>query len=219
MRSTRENGEKRTMNRSEKFWDRIANMYAKQPVSDMEIYKFKHQKIKSVLSPDDMVFDYGCGTASMSIELSSHVKGIHAIDISSKMLEIANQRINGKNIKNIKVTKSSISDFDFIPGAYDVVLAVNIFHFIDEPGSDLNRVSKMLKRDGILITETPCMGEHKRFANYLMYYLGKIGLIPKLNMLTFESFENFLSESGFGIIYKKNLSKTPRDYFVIARKI
>jgi ubiquinone/menaquinone biosynthesis C-methylase UbiE len=207
------------MDRSEKFWDRISSMYAKQSISDVDTYQFKHKKIKSMLSPDDTVFDYGCGTASLSIELSSNVREIHAIDISSKMLEIATQRIDKKNIKNIKIRKSSISDVDFVPGSYDVVLAVNIFHFINDIGSDLNRICQMLKPGGVLISETPCMGEDRRFSNKLMYYLGKIGLIPELNMLSFEAFENCISESGFSITYKKNLSKTPRDYFVIARKV
>ncbi len=207
------------MDRSEKFWDRISNTYAKQSISDVGTYQFKHEKIKNILKPDDTVFDYGCGTASMSIELSGYVREIHAIDISSKMLEIAAQRIDEKNIKNIKISKSTISDFDFAPGSYDVVLAVNIFHFIDEVDGDLNRIHQMLKPDGVLVTETPCMGEQKNFLNKLMYYLGVIGLIPKLNMLTFEVFEDLISESGFSIIYKKNLSNTPRDYFVIAKKL
>ncbi len=207
------------MNRSEKFWDRIANMYAKQSISDVATYQYRNQKIKSMLHSDNMVFDYGCGTASMSIDLSGHVREIHAIDISSKMLEIARHRIDEKGVKNIKISKSSLFDLDLIPNLYDVVLAINILHFIDDINPVLNRIGQMLKPNGLLITETPCMGEHRRFANKLMYYFGKIGLIPKLNMLTFDDYENSIVESGFNIICKKNLSKTPRDYFVIAKKI
>lgn len=207
------------MDKSEKFWDRISKSYAKQAILDTDTYQFKNEKIKSVLRPDDTVFDYACGTASMSIEISSKVKEIHAIDISSKMLEIATQRINGKGINNIKIKKSSLYDFDFAPNSYDVVLAVNIFHFIDDVDSDLNRMYQLLKPGGLLISETPCMGEDRRIANKLMYYLGRVGLIPKLNMLTFKSFENLILENNFDITYKKNLSNTPRDYFIIAKRM
>jgi len=207
------------MDRSEKFWDRISKSYAKQAISDTDTYQFKNEKIKSMLQPDDAVFDYGCGTASMSIEISGKVREIHAIDISSKMLEIATQRINDKSINNIQIRKSSLYDIDFVPSSYDVILAVNILHFIDDVGSDLNKMYQMLKPGGLLISETPCMGEDRRFANKLMYYLGRVGLIPKLNMLTFKSFESVILENGFNIMYKKNLSKTPRDYFIIAQKI
>lgn len=206
------------MDRSEKFWDRIANMYARQSVSDIETYQFKHEKIKSLLDPSDIVFDYGCGTASMSIELSGSVKEIHAIDISSRMLEIASSRIAEKGITNINLDKKSLFDIDFGPESYDVVLAVNILHFIDDLDSTFARIYQMLKPKGYLVTETPCMGEHKRFANKLMFYFGKLGLIPKLNMLTFKSYEESMVRAGFDITYRKNLSNTPRDYFVIAQK-
>jgi len=83
-------------------------MYAKQSISDVATYQFKSQKIKSLLHSENLVFDYGCGTASMSIDLSSHVKEIHAIDISSKMLEIASHRIDEKGIKNIKISKNTL---------------------------------------------------------------------------------------------------------------
>ena len=155
----------------------------------------------------------------MSLEISSKVREIQAIDISSKMSEIATQRINDKSINNIKIRKSTLYDIDFSPGSYDVVLAINIFHFIDGVGRDLNRIYQLLKPGGLLISETPCMGEDRKFANKLMYYLGRVGLIPKLNMLTFKSFESLILENGFNITYKKNLSKTPRDYFIIAQKI
>lgn len=63
------------------------------------------------------------------------------------------------------------------------------------------------------------MGEGGKFASKLMYYLGRVGLIPKLNMLTFENLERLILENGFNIENKKNLSKTPRGYFIIAQKI
>jgi ubiquinone/menaquinone biosynthesis C-methylase UbiE len=207
------------MIRSEKFWDLISNSYAKQDISDEKAYNLKKEKINSELKKDDSVFDYGCGTGSLSIEISSKVKEIHAIDISSKMLGIARERIDKEGIRNITLKKSDLDDVDFLPGSYDVVIAVNIFHFIDDIGKDLSRIYEMLKPGGLLISETPCMGEDKKLANKAMYYLGRLGVIPKLNMLTFNSFEELISEGGFSITYKMNLSETPRDYLVFAKKM
>ena len=133
------------MDRSEKFWDRISKSYAKQAISETDTCQFRIEKIKSILRPGDTVLDYGCGTASMSIAISSMVGEIYAIDIPSKMLEIATQRIEVKRIINIKISKSSLCDIDFIPASYAVVLAINIFHFCDDAGSDLNRMSHLAK--------------------------------------------------------------------------
>ncbi len=206
------------MDRSEKFWDRISNMYAKTPISDEVAYQNKLNKIKDLLHPEGVLFDYGCGTGSVSIALSGYVREIHGVDISSKMLEIAHQRIEDRNIKNVRLNKLSIFDSAFDAGSYDVVLAMNVLHFIDDIDMVLARLNSLLKPNGYLITETPCMGENKTFLNKLMYCLGRMGLIPRLNILTFESFEDALLKSGFDIQHKENLSAMPRDYLVFAKK-
>ena len=77
------------MDRSNKFWDRIAKRYSKQPIADEAAYQKKLEVTRRYFRPDMEVLEFGCGTGSTAIIQAPYVKHIHAIDISSKMIEIA----------------------------------------------------------------------------------------------------------------------------------
>ncbi len=47
------------------------------------------------------MFEFGCGTGSTAIIHAPYVKHIHAIDLSPKMLEIAQGKVDKENINNI----------------------------------------------------------------------------------------------------------------------
>ena len=77
------------MNQSTKFWDKIAERYSKQPIADEAAYQKKLQVTREYFQPDMEIVEFGCGTGSTAITHAPYVKHIHAIDISSKMIEIA----------------------------------------------------------------------------------------------------------------------------------
>lgn len=52
--------------------------------------------------------DYGCGTGLISNEIADNVKVIHAIETSSKMIEIAKNKAYGRKIENIDYAHSTI---------------------------------------------------------------------------------------------------------------
>ena len=70
--------------RRAKFWDWIAERYARTPVADEASYKKKLQITQDYLRPGMEVLEFGCGTGSTALIHAPHVKHIHAIDISSR---------------------------------------------------------------------------------------------------------------------------------------
>ena len=69
------------MNRSTKFWDKIADKYAKQPIADEAAYQKKLQVTQGHFHSDMEVLELGCGTGSTAIIHAPHVKHIRAVDI------------------------------------------------------------------------------------------------------------------------------------------
>lgn len=62
------------MDRSEKFWDKIATRYSKKPVADEAAYQKKLQITQEYFRPDMEVLEIGCGTGSTAITHAPHVK-------------------------------------------------------------------------------------------------------------------------------------------------
>ena len=83
------------MDQSTKFWDRIADRYSKQPIADEAAYEKKLRITREYFRPDMEVLEIGCGTGSTAIVHAPYVKHIQAIDLSSKMIEIAHAKAGG----------------------------------------------------------------------------------------------------------------------------
>ena len=56
-----------TLHRRSRFWDRVAEGYAKKPVADEAAYQKKLQVTRDYFRPDMEVLEFGCGTGSTAI--------------------------------------------------------------------------------------------------------------------------------------------------------
>ena len=128
--------------KSEKFWDKMANNYDQVEKKDEQTYIKIIEKTKKHLKTSDIILDYGCGTGLISNEIADNVKVIHAIDTSSKMIEIAKQKADGRKIENIDYVHSTIFDERYKRGSFDVILVIYILHLLENTRSEERRVGK-----------------------------------------------------------------------------
>ena len=138
----------------EKFWDLISAKYAASPISDRTAYETKIEKIKAYLSPEDLVLDIGCGTGTQCGDLAGNVKQVTGIDISRKLLAIAEQRRAERKLDNVAFLQTSLFDERFQPGSIDVVMAFYVLHFFEDIDAVFQRTHDLLKPDGLFISET-----------------------------------------------------------------
>jgi ubiquinone/menaquinone biosynthesis C-methylase UbiE len=159
------------------FWEKIAERYSKQPVADEAAYEKKLQVTRKYFRLDMEVLEFGCGTGSTAIAHAPYVKHIQAIDISSKMIEIAQDKADSDNVKNVSFVRSTIDEFSVSDQTFDAVLGLSILHLLDNKEEVIVKVHKMLKPGGIFITNTVCIGNFMKFLKFILP-VGKIfGLI------------------------------------------
>lgn len=205
-------------NQAEKFWDRIANNYDKEEKKDTQTYSHIFEKTRNYLKGSDVVLDYGCGTGLVSNEVAGNVKMVYAIDISSKMIEIAKNKATGCEIENIDYAYSTIFNDRYKNGSFDVILAFYILHLSDDSQRVIQRVNELLKPGGLFISATPCMGD-KLILNKLLSIASKIGIVPKIKSFKFPDLEGLIKKENFEIIETECLHLSSRQYFIIAKKI
>jgi 2-polyprenyl-3-methyl-5-hydroxy-6-metoxy-1,4-benzoquinol methylase len=203
--------------KSEKFWDKTANKYDQEEKKDEEIRIKIIEKTKKYLKISDNVLDYGCGTGLISNEIADNVKMIHAIDTSSKMIEIAKKKADRRKIENIDYVHSTIFDEKYKRSSFDVILVFYILHLLEDTHEVLQRINELLKPGGLIISATPCMGEKKTFLSTLLLLVSKIGLVPDIRSFKISELEDLIANGNFGIIETKSL--TPTECFIVAKKI
>ncbi|MDH3468878.1 MAG: class I SAM-dependent methyltransferase [Gammaproteobacteria bacterium] len=205
------------MNESTKFWDKIAERYSKRPVADEAAYQKKLCVTREYFQPDMEVFEFGCGTGSTAITHAPYVKHIHAIDISSKMIEIAQGKAHAKNVKNVTFQRSTIDEFSVRDQSLDAVLGLSILHLLDNMEEVIAKVHKMLKPGGIFVTSTACLGDTMKYIK-LIAPIGKfLGLMPLVKVFTTKELQDNLTDAGFQIDYQWQPGKG-KAVFIVAKK-
>ena len=212
------------MNKDEKFWDQASGNYDKSEQRFEYIHNRTGEKSKTHLKQNHIVLDYGCGTGTKSCELSGLVKEIHAMDISSEMIGIAKNKAATDNIQNINFQQTNIFDNQYHKGSFDVVLAFNMLHTIENPKKVIKRIYELLKNGGLFISATPCLNSRKSLVVtmqiYLVRILSKLGVIP-ISIRRYQStqIDELIQNENFQQVESEVLYKGASSYFVVVRKV
>ncbi len=186
------------MNKSEKFWDRMAKYLDRVEKKDEQINIKIIEKTKKRLKISDNVLDYGCGTGTAAIEIVSRVKTVKCIDISSKMIEVAKGKTVERKVKNIDFVQTTIFDEKLEKGSFDVIVCFYLLHLLEDAPKVMQRINELLKPGGLIISATPCMSG--TFIGVLLSSLGKIGLIPPITLFKISDLEDLMTDGNFEIV-------------------
>ena len=203
------------------FWDGIAPSYAKRPIENMDAYEQTLERVASYLTPKARVLELGCGTGGTALRLAPHAGSILATDFSEGMIMQAEAR---EGVSNVRFQRTDAFDPGFSKGGFDVVLGMNLFHLIDDPGRAFARVHELLADGGLLIVKTPCIGGKGLGLKYgslklLLPLLQWVGKAPFVRYLSPQDCEREISDAGFRIIETGDYPVRPPNHFVVARKI
>lgn len=205
------------MSQASKFWDRIAERYAKRPVADEAAYQTKLRVTREYFRPDMDVLEIGCGTGSTAIAHAPYVRHIHGIDISAKMIEIAERKAAAAEVGNVTFEQSAIDDFSAPDHAYHAVLGMSILHLLERPADTVVKVYKLLKPGGVFVTSTACLGDHMKFFKLIGPIGHALGLIPYVKIFTTLELTSMTTDAGFAIDHQWQPAKG-KAVFMVAKK-
>lgn len=206
-----------TMKKDARFWDNLAERYAKKPVDDEAAYQKKLKVTRDYLSPDSEVLEFGCGTGSTALYHAPVVKSILATDISAKMIEIAKRKASDANVANVEFRQSTLEALGLADNSYDVVLGLSILHLLKDKEAAIREVYRVLKPGGVFVSSTVCLGDSMRYFRFIAPIGKFFRLLPVLRTFRSSELETSLTDTGFGIDYKWKPNEK-RSAFIIARK-
>jgi 2-polyprenyl-3-methyl-5-hydroxy-6-metoxy-1,4-benzoquinol methylase len=203
----------------------IAGNYDVSEEPFREIHRENLRKTKKYLNPGDVVLDFGCGTGNQSIGVAGDVKEVYGIDISSKMIEIAKLKLDPDKNPNVHFTHTTLFDGRLKNESFDVILAFNILHYLEDTQEVMRRINELLKPGGFFISSTECMGEENKKKLSRCFSLGMLSIMSKVRMLSakffkFSELENLIFNGNFQIFEAEKLKlRDLRYYFIAAKKI
>ncbi len=207
-----------TMTVSPKFWDKIADRYAKRPIADTSAYEKKLEMSRRYFHPNMEVLEFGCGTGGTALLHAPFVGHIRALDVSSRMIEIANaNKVASGEDPNVTFEVGAIENLTLPDASVDAVLGLSILHLVEDLPLVLKKVHQMLKPGGVFISSTPCLGDHLKVLKYIEPIGRMLGLMPMVKVFTMDRLVSALEEAGFEIEERWQPGKN-KALFLVARR-
>lgn len=202
-----------------RFWNRIAEKYAAQPVANVEAFERKKAITREYLRPDSVVLELGCGTGSLALEMARHAGHIHALDISKEMLRIANQKREAQGVANVTFALGTLDGSHSYPAeSMDSVWAYSILHLVSDRRRVLGAIFDLLRPGGSLIVSSVCLGEAWVPFGPLLAVLRWLGKAPSVHIYSRETLFRELREAGFVDVTERDVGAEKTVAFVVAKK-
>ena len=208
------------MNSESRFWDNLAESYAKKPVEDPAAFERKIELTKARLRPSDVVLDIGCGTGSLALRLASSAAEVHGLDISKEMIRIAKAKAADAQVDNVHFR---VGPFDptfggFGPGSLDCICAYSIIHLVKERDAALEQMWRLLRPGGTLVSSTVVLGASWIPFAPIIWTMRQIGKAPWVAVMKQQELVGDLARAGFVDIETPDVGAKSTVAFVIARR-
>jgi 2-polyprenyl-3-methyl-5-hydroxy-6-metoxy-1,4-benzoquinol methylase len=206
------------MGQSEEFWDRTAKKFDRKEEKNKEKNTKYHEKINRYLTTDSEVLDIGCGTGRSSLFVAKWAKSVDAIDTSSKMIEIAEEKAMKENVNNVRFLTTSILDKSFDGKKYDVVLGIYVLHLVDEFEATVNRIGELVRLRGKVIIAAPCMKGYSKVMGLILLAGRIMRIFPKVNYFAVDELINRFTQKGFECLEDEILNEQGRQHHIVLQK-
>ncbi|MEM1427030.1 MAG: class I SAM-dependent methyltransferase [Cyanobacteria bacterium P01_H01_bin.130] len=197
------------MPRSARFWDRIAEIYSKQPIADQASYEKKLAVTRDYFRPEMEVLEIGCGTGSTALLHAPYVQHIRATDFSANMIAIAKRKAMDQNIDNVTFEQVSIDDLRVPDQSLDVVMGMSILHLLEDRSAAIAKVYKMLKPGGLFVSSTTCLGDALSWFKFIAPIGNALGAFPLLKVFKVDDLVDSLTQAGFTIEHQGSHAREP----------
>lgn len=208
-----------TMTSNTEFWDGAAKKYAASPVGDPSAFERKKAITRELLTPDATILEIGCGTGSLALEMAPFAGHIHAMDISSEMVRIANGKMQAQGISNVTFHQGMLDGpRRGVPEQVDGVWAYSILHLVDDRRKTLEGLFTLLKPGGSFVSSNVCLGGSWVPYGALIAVMRWFGKAPTVHLYDRATILRELEEVGFTDITVHDVGASAKVAFVTATK-
>jgi len=177
------------------FWDHVAGVYdIFTNIINRKTHKGLCARVAEEISATDEVLECACGTGLLSGVIARKCKRLVATDFSPKMLKKAGKKY--RSYTNIEFKEGNILQIEYPDEHFDIVVAANVIHLLDEPYKALAELDRVCRKGGKIILPTYMNKNEKGKTSQFANVVGKAGADFK-RQFTFDTYKQFIKEAGY----------------------
>ncbi len=176
------------------FWDKVSSLYDLfENLYNKKVYQGTGKVVASEIESSDNVLECACGTGAISVHIAPKCASLIATDFSEGMLKQTEKKT--RNYQNVAVKKADMTKLDFPNDHFDIVVAGNVIHLLDDPVAAVCELIRVCKPKGKVIIPT-----------YINIYNGKPSKLVKLfekagahfkRQFDLDSYKDFFLNAGY----------------------
>lgn len=177
------------------FWDNVAFIYDVFANGiNREANKALCAAVEGLITPTDEVLECACGTGLLTGVIAPRCKSLTATDFSEKMLKHAKRKF-GK-YGNVRFAREDILRLSYPDASFDVVVAANVLHLLEEPQRALAELARVCRPGGRIIIPTYMNKRDDGSANAVSDAIGRAGADFK-RTFTPAAYRKFFEDAGY----------------------
>jgi 2-polyprenyl-3-methyl-5-hydroxy-6-metoxy-1,4-benzoquinol methylase len=134
------------------------------------------------------------------------------------MIAIAREKAAAQGVANVRFEQGTLSEVSLAEGPFDVVLAFNLLHLLEDISGAARRAHALLRPGGRFVSKTVCLAEQTRLWSVPLAAARAFGFAPFVRCLTVAELEDAIRGASVEIVETGFYPPSPPSRFVVARK-
>lgn len=163
----------------------------------LQLYGRNYQQLR--------LLDVGCFTGEFLEILHKYGVDVYGLELQEEAVELASKKLPGR------IFKADVFSRNFPQIQCDVVTLMGVIEHVTDPVKLLTRSSELLRKDGILMLQTP--NSRSSLARVMRKYWPPFAPVEHIHLFSRKSLENLLKKLGYvDIEFKQHWKKLPISY-------
>ena len=160
------------------FWSTFARFYDVAEALHGGVYREMTETTARLVPHGSEVLDCAAGTGELSLAAARRAKRVVCTDYSGEMLNIARKKAKKRRFVNIEFERANIFHLDYADGEFDIVIAGNVLHLLNNPENAVRELCRVAKNGGKILLPTFMTRDKSAISETLLKAYKRLGFSP-----------------------------------------
>lgn len=160
------------------FWSTFAGLYDVAESLNGSVYREMVSLTTQLVPHGAAVLDCAAGTGELSLAAARKAERVVCTDYSDEMLKVASKKAKKRRFVNIEFERANIFHLDYADGEFDIVIAGNVLHLLDNPEKAVRELCRVTKSGGKILLPTFMTRDKSAISETLLKAYKRLGFEP-----------------------------------------
>ena len=160
------------------FWSTFARFYDVAEALNGKVYREMVNITTQLVPHGAAVLDCAAGTGELTLAAARKAERVVCTDYSGEMLKVARKKAKKRRFVNIGFERANIFRLDYADETFDIVIAGNVLHLLDNPEKAVRELCRVTKSGGKILLPTFMTRDKSAISETLLKAYKRLGFEP-----------------------------------------